>query len=356
MAKAIDFKYLKQEADFLEILAHYDLKATGKGVSRSILCPFHNDKQPSCKINLGRKIFHCFGCGAKGNVLEFVRRKENLAEDDLRTAARTLAEICGLPLRPPSENPGDPATRATRPAEPPSGPKTTEEPPSVGSPRHQAPAGSGGVPDVPARNEPLSPDFISRFEAKLVREHPYLAERGLSPELVAHFGLGFCPVEAKSMMKNRVVIPIHDGEGRLLAYAGRFVGGKLPEGEAKYLLPKGFHKQLVLYNLHRVQGRKHLVVVEGFFGVTRLQRLGAPAVALMGRSLSEEQTALLRASGVKYLTVLLDGDEAGRTAVPAVMERLAREPLLVKFGLLPEGSQPDTAPEAVLCGLLRLRS
>ena len=74
----------------------------------------------------------------------------------------------------------------------------------------------------------------------------------------------------------------------------------------------------------------------------------------MGRSLSEEQTALLRESGVKYLTVLLDGDEPGRTAVPAVMERLAREPFRVKFGLLPEGSQPDTVPEVFLRELLRL--
>lgn len=96
--------------------------------------------------------------------------------------------------------------------------------------------------------------------------------------------------------------------------------------------------------------------VEGYFGVFRLHELGVPAVAPMGSSLSPEQVALLREAGVKYLTVLLDGDEAGRAATPAMMARLATEPFFCKFGLLPEGSQPDTVPEAFLRELLRLRS
>jgi DNA primase len=121
-------------------------------------------------------------------------------------------------------------------------------------------------------------------------------------------------------------------------------------------LPPKFHKQLVLYNLHRVRGRKHLILVEGYFSVFRLFQLGVPAVALMGSSLSAAQVTLLREAGVKYLTVLLDGDEAGRAAAPAIMARLASEPFLVKFGLLPEGSQPDTVPETFLRDLLRLKA
>jgi DNA primase len=122
------------------------------------------------------------------------------------------------------------------------------------------------------------------------------------------------------------------------------------------LLPPKFHKQLVLYNLNRVRGKKHLVLVEGYFSVFRLFELGVPAVALMGSTLSSAQVALLSKAGVKYLTFLLDGDEAGRQAAPAIMARLATESFLVKFGLLPEGSQPDTVPEAFLRELLRLRS
>jgi hypothetical protein len=77
---------------------------------------------------------------------------------------------------------------------------------------------------------------------------------------------------------------------RRLPQLSRFASDeKPPEGSGKYLLPKGFHKQLVLYNLNRVRGRNHLVLVEGFFGVFRLHTLGVPAVALMGCSLSDEQ-------------------------------------------------------------------
>jgi DNA primase len=98
------------------------------------------------------------------------------------------------------------------------------------------------------------------------------------------------------------------------------------------------------------------VLVEGFFSVMRLFELGVPAVALMGRSLSDEQIALLHSAGVRYLTVLLDGDEPGRSGASTMMARLAREPFRVKFALLPEGTEPDTVEEAVLRELLNLKS
>jgi DNA primase len=212
--------------------------------------------------------------------------------------------------------------------------------------------------DTTEVNQPLDPAFVERFETKLVREHPYLLERKLTPAVVETFGLGVFPVEQKGMMRGRLVIPIHDEEGRLLAYAGRWLGSDedLPEGAGKYLLPKGFNKAAVLYSLNRVRGRKHLVVVEGFFSVMRLFALGVPAVALMGRALSDEQIALLHKAGVRFLTVLLDGDEPDRSAAAAMMARLSREPFRVKFALLPEGTEPDTVEETVLRELLRLPS
>jgi DNA primase len=112
----------------------------------------------------------------------------------------------------------------------------------------------------------------------------------------------------------------------------------------------------VPFNLHRVKGRRHLVVVEGFFGAIALHQLDVPTVALMGRSLSEYQIELLRQAGAQYLTFLLDGDEAGRSAAHAIMDRLAREPFRVKFALLPEGEQPDTVDEAFLRQLLGLKA
>ena len=110
----------------------------------------------------------------------------------------------------------------------------------------------------------------------------------------------------------------------------------------------------MLYNLHRVRGRKHLVVVEGFFSVFRLHALGVPAVSLMGRSLFEEHIVLLRQSGARFLTFLLDGDEAGRSAAHEIMGRLATEAFRVKFALLPDGEQPDTVDPEYLRELFGL--
>ncbi len=87
----------------------------------------------------------------------------------------------------------------------------------------------------------------------------------------------------------------------------------------------------------------------------RLHAVGVPAVALLGRSMSSEQLQLLEASGAQYLTVLLDGDDAGRSAIPAMMELLCHSPLRAKFAVLPDGSQPDTVDETILRELLGLR-
>jgi DNA primase len=230
-----------------------------------------------------------------------------------------------------------------------------EEPSSPQSPASEAPTALDEV----SANEPLSAEFVERFRAKLERahEHPFLKSRGLTPVLVDLFELAYFPPSQKGMMRSRVVIPIHNEHGKLLAYCGRWaLSEDPPEGQGKYLLPKGFHKQLVLYNLHRVAGRKHLILVEGYFSVFRLCELGVPAVALMGRSISDEQIALMRDAGVRFLTILLDGDEPGRSGACAMMERLSKEPFRVKFALLPDGTEPDTVEEAVLRELLNLRS
>jgi DNA primase len=91
---------------------------------------------------------------------------------------------------------------------------------------------------VPKRNRPLG------FRLTVDAEHPYLSKRGIPPELVERFGLGFC---AQGSMAGRIAIPIENAAGELVAYAGRWVGSEaeLPEGEEKYKLPKGFQKSLV---------------------------------------------------------------------------------------------------------------
>jgi DNA primase len=254
----------------------------------------------------------------------------------LRQAGLRLAEICGLGLddgkAPPRRQEGPRRARRRGTV------RTTSREPNAPPGPSQAAETASPERDRP-RNKPLG------FTLTLDPAHPYLAERGLSPALVATFGLGFYAGE-KGTMLGRVCVPIHNVEGELVAYAGRWVGpdDTLPEGEEKYKLPKGFQKNLELFNLHRVKHCRYLVVVEGYFGAIRLHGLRVPTVALMGSSISDAQVALLRAHcpALRFVSVLLDagaGDAAERVA-----GRLAWY-WPVRAVALPEGTQPDTVVE-----------
>ena len=108
---------------------------------------------------------------------------------------------------------------------------------------------------------------------------------------------------------------------------------------------------VVLYNLNRVAGRKHLYVVEGFFDALRLHRLGFPAVALMGRSISAEQVELLVQSGCRYATVFMDGDDEGQAAAPIVHEAIGRR-LFSRILAIPDGEDPASLSEPAIRALL----
>lgn len=306
----VDFAHVKQHALFEPILAHYGFEPRGRGDERAILCPFHKETKPSCKVHLVKRVFHCFGCGAKGNVLEFVARIEG---GELRAAALQIAELCGFPSAPDKDAVEKAEIRVQDRARDASERETAEPSSSKEAAGLAAPGGKS----EDLANLPLT------FTLKLDPEHPSLADRGFSPEVVAAFGLGYC---SKGMMKGRLCIPIHDATGQLVAYAGRWVdAGEPPEGEDRYKLPPKFRKTLVLFNLHRVPVEaEHLVLVEGYWSAIRLHALGYPVAALMGRDIAKEQLALLYARKVRRLTLLLDGDGPGRSATDAMLPPLAR--------------------------------
>src|SRR5437763_7497893 len=102
----IDFAFVKEHAAFAPVLAHYNLQLVGRGKDQAVLCPFHRERKPSCKIELERRVFHCFGCEAKGNVLEFVARMEGKPKD-LRAAAIKIAAICKIAPAPPRAVPAN---------------------------------------------------------------------------------------------------------------------------------------------------------------------------------------------------------------------------------------------------------
>jgi DNA primase len=303
--KQTDFARIRDLARFEGILGRYSLEKRGRGAERMIRCPFHADNSPSCSVNLEKKVFHCFACGAAGTILDFVARMESCS---VAEAARLINdwEGCTHPESMPAE-----ARKV----------------------KSQAPQG----------NQPLG------FTLPLDPGHTYLGERGLSEATVTRFGLGSC---TSGIMKGRICIPILDERGRLVAYAGRWPGKPLPDNQPRYLFPRGFRKGQVLYNVHRVREAKHLVIVEGFWSVFRLDLLGIPAVALMGCTLSLEQENLLRRGKADRLTLLLDGDAAGRDATRKIVPRIARHSF-VRAPEVPDEAEPDTMDEAELLAMLR---
>src|SRR5215469_5318005 len=186
MAAYIDFAFVKENASFERVLAHYQLALRGRGAQRSALCPFHPDKRPSLRVELDKGVFHCFACEAKGNMLEFVARMEG-APDDLRAAAEKVAHICKIALAPPRR--GKPAE------EPAAAPKDRRR-------AKRAPAPAAEEKPV-AESTPVNPPLT--FQLKLDPSHPYLVERGLSTEQIAEFGLGYC---SRGSMAGRICFPI----------------------------------------------------------------------------------------------------------------------------------------------------
>ena len=145
-------------------------------------------------------------------------------------------------------------------------------------------------------------------------------------------------------MAGRIAIPIHDADGQVVAYAGRQVG-EPPEGTPKYKLPPGFRKSQELFHLDRAkQESGPLIVVEGFFGAMQLHQLGhRKVVALMGSSLSPAQEDLIRRHTDQHsqILVMLDEDDAGRSARDEIAARLAKFAFvrIHVFGV--EGMQPE---------------
>jgi DNA primase len=321
----VDFKAIREAASFEAILERYGIDGKREGRELLIRCPFHDDAKPSCRVNLEKKVFHCFACDAKGNALDFVALKEAVP---VKRAAELVAEWFNLGEAVKAAPKGRVSSKKGKET-------TSEEEKKVSKASTTSPV------SAPAENKPLT------FVLQLDPDHPYLKEREVSPDVAKTFELGYC---SRGVMRGRIAIPIHDAEGRVVAYIGRWPG-EPPEGEERYKLPQGFHKSEVLFNLHRVKSEEHLVIVEGVWSVFRLHALGVSAIALLGRTLSPSQLRLLVDSGAKRISLLLDGDKPGRTAAAELLPRLALH-FFVRVVNLPDDGEPDTTPDEELSKLL----
>jgi DNA primase len=321
----IDFKELRKKLDFEEVLRHYGVEVKRKGNQHHGYCPLpnHNGKRnsPSFSANLERGIFQCFGCGAKGNVLEFAAMMEKVDPKD-GAAFRKVAIELQKRFCPEL---GDSPQVSKKPVEKPDKPEPK------------------GLPVVV--NAPLD------FELKgLDRKHPYLLNRGFSQETIDHFGLGFC---SRGLLKDRVAIPLHDADGKLVGYAGRMVdGAAINEDNPRYRFPGArerdgtvyeFRKTLFLYNGFRIKAPvDDLIVVEGFTGVWWLNQNGLPhVVGTMGSDCSETQAerivSLMKPGGRVW--IVPNGDKAGERFAQSFLVQVSSY-RFVRWMKLDENKQP----------------
>ena len=341
---------LLDRLDIVEVIdRRVKLKKAGKNYTAC--CPFHDEKTPSFSVNPERQFYYCFGCGAGGNAVGFVMDYERL---DFREAVEGLAQTVGLEV--PKDDP-----------------RGSREPPAD-------------------QNKPLyeTLEQASKFYEHALRKHPerhkvvnYLKGRGLTGEIARDFRIGFAPAGWDNLIKagdgseptqerlmrsgmlvkndkgriydrfrERVMFPIQDQRGRVIAFGGRVLGDDKP----KYLnSPETpvFQKSRELYGLW--QARKHprrlerIVVVEGYMDVIALAQHGIPyAVATLGTATSETHLERLFRL-VPEVVFCFDGDDAGRKAAFRGLEATLpamQDGRQAKFLFLPEGEDPDTLVRA----------
>ncbi len=336
---------IKEQADIVQVIGEcVELKQAG--VRFLGLCPFHNEKTPSFSVHPGQQFFHCFGCGASGDVFEFQMKYHNL---DFPTAMRALARRyqVEIPERPQS-------------------PREREK-----NRRRKA---------MYAVNEKAVSIFrktlLNSSQAEGARQ--YLEERQIPAEIQERFGLGYAPspdaagwnflgaqlskdeqqvaIEAGLLVKkekggtydrfrDRVLFPLYDRRGRVIGFGGRIIG----DGQPKYMnSPESlvFSKSASLLGLYQqgdeIRRRKQAILVEGNFDLVSLVVHGCPnVVAPLGTALTIQQLKLLKGFAEECV-LLFDGDAAGVKAAMRSVPLFLSEQMAGKVALLPTGHDPDT--------------
>lgn len=313
MQKWVDFAAVKQAVSLPAVLEYYQVAGLRRRRDQLVgRCPIHRgQRDDSFRVSLSRNGFQCFACQARGNVLDFVGAMEDCS---IREAALRLQEWFGIEA---------PEKSRVRPA-------------------RRREANRELVRKKGSCNPPL-PFALTGVNPG----HEYLVQRGIDRATAIEFGLGL--YLGPGLLSGRIVFPIGNRRGEVVAYAGRALDGSLP----KYKIPPGFRKSLELFNLHRAlaTGSKTVIVVEGYFDCLRVHQAGLPwVVALMGSALSAVQERSLR-QNFHHVILLLDGDEAGRAASRAIAARLA-EMSSVRVIDLPDNTQPDQLSSASIQDLL----
>jgi DNA primase len=308
-------------------------------------CPFHSEKSPSFHADDRKGRYHCFGCKASGDIFYFLVEKAGLK---FHEAVEELAQEAGLPM--PEFTPEDARREETR-------------------------ASLYDVMDIATKF------FQAELQtARGAKARGYLADRDLTPAIQVEFGIGYSPEDRSALrshlaekgvhldqmieaglviagddipvaydrFRDRVMFPIRDGRGRVIAFGGRALSKDVP---AKYLnSPETpiFIKGEVLYNYDKARAVAHksgsIIAVEGYVDVIAMHRAGlVETVAPLGTALTESQLAILWRSAAEPI-LCFDGDNAGQKAAYRALDIAL--PLLepghsLRFAFLPDGKDPD---------------
>lgn len=323
------------------------VKLVRKGKEFSGLCPFHKEKTPSFTVSDDKGFYHCFGCGAHGDIFEFVMKKQNMP---FMEAVELLANLLGLevPTRSSELN-----AETVQPKADSSLYVVMEAACSWYQTQLSLTQGAFARNYIEQRG--LSAQTISEFRIGYAPDHGLVAAliaQGFSEKLIFEAGLMGRDEDKGTTydrFRNRLMFPIWDTKGRVIAFGGRI----LKEGEPKYLnspdtpiFLKG--KTLYAYNIALPvarQNEKPFIVVEGYMDVIALHQVGInTAAAPLGTALTHEQMGLLwRGMGDPILC--FDGDAAGmRAAYRAAQKALEvlRVGQTLQFCFLPMGSDPDS--------------
>ncbi len=336
---AIDHAFLDEltaRNDIVEVVSRY-VVLKRQGANYFGLCPFHNEKSASFSVSPDKQIYHCFGCGAGGGVINFVMRAEGL---EFRDAVQFLADRSGLKV-----------------------------------PQDQMDAGAARRRE---RLLSLMKDagrfyYDTLWQPEYAPMQQYFARRGLTKKTMNRFGLGYAPdsfhqtmdamqkkgytkeelVAAGLAVKNekgaiydkfrgRVMFPIIDVRGQVVAFGGRVMDDSKP----KYLnSPETmiFHKgrNLFALNLAKKTTQDHFILAEGYMDVIALHQAGFDsAVASLGTALTEEQARMI-ARYTKKVIISYDADGAGQAAAQRAIDILKRADLQVNVLRIPGAKDPD---------------
>lgn len=334
--------------DIVAVIGSY-FNLQHRGSTFKALCPFHKEKTPSFIVNQQRQIFHCFGCGAGGDVFRFVMDYEKV---DFPTAMRMLAQRAGIRL----VFEGDSGS---------------------------AKSGKGALYELLAKVAAFYHSILKKSdEAGEARN--YLRSRGFTAAAVSEFMVGFAPdswdavlrwagnkyskkrLESAGLViaspetrqgkdahyydrfRNRIMFPVQDEQGRVAGFSARAFS-RLNEEGAKYInTPETevFHKGRILYGLHKarreIAGSREAILCEGQIDVIRCHMAGfKTAIAPQGTAFTEEHAEILRRYADSALLVF-DADRAGQDAALRAAHALVEAGMSARIAVLPEGEDPDS--------------